>query len=65
MYHDAGQFYWAKSKVWKSGLSILSSPSAGVLMPRYQAIDIDTPDDWEFAELIFETTQNRVNKSYG
>lgn len=65
MYHDAGQFYWAKAEVWKSGLSILSSPSVGVLMPRYQAIDIDTPDDWEFAELIFETNQNRANKSYG
>ena len=61
MYHDAGQFYWATSNTWRSEVSILSNRSAGVFIPRYRAIDIDTHDDWTLAELIFEAANMRVD----
>lgn len=53
-YHDAGQFYWAK------GVSVLNSPSefpddaVPIILPRYRVQDIDTPEDWQRAELIFK-----------
>lgn len=54
MYHDAGQFYWAMASNWRSESSILSSRASGIIIPRYRAIDIDTWEDWTFAEIIFQ-----------
>ena len=53
-YYDAGQFCFMSSQ------RVLSASGAGsdqgflgYPLKRYQAIDIDTMDDWRFAELIF------------
>ena len=58
-YHDAGQFYWATTKVWKSKSNILEEQSVGIFIPRYRAIDIDTWEDWEFAENIFKANHKK------
>lgn len=52
-YRDAGQFYWGKRTSWESGLSIFSSKSTIVEIPRDSAIDIDTPEDWDYASRLF------------
>ena len=53
-YHDAGQFYWAQASTWLSNKPIISRQTKAYIMPRSRAIDIDTPEDWELAERIFE-----------
>jgi len=51
-YFDAGQFYWGSLATWTEG----RSPHLGgytLVLPDWQAIDIDTPEDWGRAERIF------------
>jgi CMP-N-acetylneuraminic acid synthetase len=51
-YHDAGQFYWGRRQSWLTGLG-LQSHGHGVVVPQWRVVDIDTPDDWRRAELLF------------
>lgn len=50
-YHDAGQFYWGKREAWVNGRS-LHSNGCGYEVPYWRIVDIDTPEDWERAELL-------------
>jgi pseudaminic acid cytidylyltransferase len=52
-YHDAGQFYWGTSKAFINKYEMFSFGSLPVVIPRYLTQDIDTLEDWEFAEVIF------------
>ncbi len=52
-YHDAAQFYWGWSDAWVNGETAFSPISAPVILPRTQVIDIDTPEDWEVAEVTY------------
>ena len=52
-WHDAGQFYWGKAAAWLENKLIFSNESAPVFIPRHRVQDIDTPDDWERAQLMF------------
>lgn len=51
-YHDAGQFYWGNAPAWLDGRQIFSPDAAPVKLPRSRVQDIDTPLDWEQAELM-------------
>ena len=51
-YHDAGQFYWAKTNAVLKNLNTFDVHSMPILVDRFRAIDIDTPEDWKFAELM-------------
>ncbi len=53
VYHDAGQFYWGRRDAWAEGLAIHAPHSLPVLLPRYLVQDIDTPEDWRRAELMY------------
>lgn len=50
-YHDAGQFYWGKAEAWLSGKRI-HSHGHSYLIPSWRAVDIDTADDWDRAEMM-------------
>ena len=52
-WHDAGQFYWGKASAWLKNQTIFSLSSVPVVLPRHQVQDIDTPEDWFRAELMF------------
>lgn len=52
-YHDAAQFYWGWSDAWVNGETAFSPISAPVILPRTQVVDIDTPEDWEVAEVTY------------
>ena len=54
-FHDAGQFYWAKASSWAARKSIFEGKVAGIPLPRSRVQDIDTPEDWELAEVMFRT----------
>ncbi|NUU03186.1 pseudaminic acid cytidylyltransferase [Herbaspirillum robiniae] len=51
-YHDAGQFYWGRTKAWLDGLNIHANGST-IVLPEWRVVDIDTPSDWERAEAMF------------
>ena len=53
-YHDAGQFYWGTPKSWYSKNTILSNKSTIYELKKYQAVDINTFDDWKFAEKLYK-----------
>lgn len=56
-YHDAGQFYWGKKEAFLKRKSIFSKHSKVVLLPRIRVQDIDTLEDWDYAEAIFALTK--------
>ena len=53
-WHDAGQFYWGKAEAWLSQKQVFSETAAPVKLPRYRVQDIDTSEDWQRAEYLFE-----------
>ena len=53
-YHDAGQFYWGNVKSWYSKNTILDNKSTIYELKKYQAIDINTLDDWKLAEKLYK-----------
>ena len=57
-YSDAGQFYWGKKKAWLSNPRIHSS-GIGYVIPSWRVVDIDTPEDWECAELLAMAIKSR------
>lgn len=52
-YHDAGQFYWGQANAWLSSRPIFSPVAVPLILPGHRVQDIDTPDDWQRAELMF------------
>ncbi|ACH64900.1 pseudaminic acid CMP-transferase [Aliivibrio fischeri MJ11] len=59
-YHDAGQFYWGEASAFSQKLAIFSQYSRCVILPRKQVQDIDTAEDWEFAEALFALKTREV-----
>jgi|SaaInlStandDraft_3_1057020.scaffolds.fasta_scaffold06093_2 pseudaminic acid cytidylyltransferase len=53
MFHDVGQFYWGYTKSWLTNKKMHSS-AAGVVVPSWRYVDIDTEDDWIRAERYFK-----------
>lgn len=51
--HDAGQFYWGTSRAWKEEERVFTERAAPVMLPRYRVQDIDTPEDWQRAEVLW------------
>lgn len=59
-WHDAGQFYWSDKSTWMKLIGgILSAKLVGIPIPRYCVQDIDTPEDWERAELMYELLSSK------
>ncbi|MFP5457919.1 MAG: pseudaminic acid cytidylyltransferase [Bacteriovoracia bacterium] len=58
-FHDAGQFYWGTASSWLSNKKIFSARSAAIVIPRHLVQDIDTAEDWDFAERLFELNLSR------
>jgi pseudaminic acid cytidylyltransferase len=53
-YHDAGQFYWGHSQAFLAGKRTFSATSIPIILPRHLVQDIDTPEDWQRAELMYQ-----------
>ncbi len=54
-YHDIGQIYWGTSEAFIKEKQIFSKNSLPIYVPRYLSHDIDTPEDWKKAELVFKS----------
>ena len=53
-YHDAGQFYWGKAESFRQQKTLFSKAATPYILPRYLVQDIDTPEDWKRAELMYQ-----------
>ncbi|HWK42604.1 MAG TPA: pseudaminic acid cytidylyltransferase [Croceibacterium sp.] len=62
-WHDAGQFYWGRATAWMNGIPLFTKESAPVPLPRFRVQDIDTPEDWQRAELMLEILQRSAAKA--
>jgi len=60
-YYDAGQFYWAHKATWQS-VEKIHANGIGLIIPRWRVVDIDTPEDWEMAELLYRTLERKGNE---
>ena len=52
-FHDAGQFYFALAQTWKNEITMLQN-TRGIELPSWRVQDIDTPEDWERAEILYD-----------
>lgn len=52
--HDAGQFYWGRPDAWTGNKRIFDHWSSVVMIPRWRVQDIDSPEDWERAEVLMK-----------
>jgi len=60
-YQDAGQFYWKKLNKESSEI-MFGKDSIPVILPRHLVQDIDTLEDWQRAEIMYEVI-NRLEES--
>lgn len=56
-YHDAAQFYWAKAGAF--GNISFHNNAMPVFIPRWFVQDLDTPEDWTHAEMMYEVLQRK------
>lgn len=63
LYHDVGQFYFGSIDAWREPSHFYDQRVKAVPIPKYRAHDIDTPEDWVFAELVFNQLDSlsRIN----
>jgi CMP-N-acetylneuraminic acid synthetase len=51
-YHDAGQFYWVDVRKFLEQKRLIMPGTRPIILPRTRVQDLDTPEDWEVAELM-------------
>ena len=56
-YHDAGQFYWGRSKAWTGQTGLYSANTIAMSIPRHRVQDLDTLEDWERAEKMYQLNE--------
>lgn len=53
-FHDAGQFYWVKTKKCLEKKQLVTENSGSIILSELEAQDIDNDIDWKLAELKFQ-----------
>ncbi|MBT5400377.1 pseudaminic acid cytidylyltransferase [bacterium] len=54
VYFDAGQFCWGTQEAWLDNRRIFNNNTGFIKIPSDRVVDIDTKQDWEKAELLYE-----------
>jgi pseudaminic acid cytidylyltransferase len=57
-FQDAGQFYWTNLNKKATDI-IFGKDSIPIILPRYLVQDIDTLEDWERAEVLYEVLKRQ------
>jgi N-acylneuraminate cytidylyltransferase len=60
VYHDAGALYWGRPAAFLQRAPLFSPRARAIVLPRSRVVDIDTPEDWEIAEALFERRHARA-----
>jgi pseudaminic acid cytidylyltransferase len=61
-WHDAAQFYWGTFDAWLEKRTIFGERSTVVKLPRWLVQDIDTIEDWEMAERLYQAAKGAESK---
>ena len=54
VYHDAGAFYWIKTASFLEQKNLFTAHNKALILKETEVQDIDTPEDWELAELKYK-----------
>ena len=57
-FHDAGQFYLATADSWLKSINIFDRGTP-LLLPRFFVQDIDTEEDWAYAEMMYSLLKSQ------
>ncbi len=57
-WHDAGQFYFGRTRAFMANDGFFSARSAPVILPGHRVQDIDTEEDWVRAEALFRARES-------
>jgi N-acylneuraminate cytidylyltransferase len=60
-WHDAGQFYWGRTDAWLKMVPIIGTKSTVYPVTRWRVQDIDSLQDWEYAELLYRVSMEKEN----
>ncbi len=63
-YFDAGQFYWGTKQAWRT-LPKIHENGVGLVIPKWSAVDINTPSDWQLAEMLYEIWSKKEHEQQG
>lgn len=55
VYYDAGQLYWLDSDKFLKNKTLWPPDTLPLVLPRHLVQDIDTAEDWEAAEMNYES----------
>ncbi len=58
-FYDAGQFWWANVETFLLTKSAMGQEVLPIVLPGYLVRDIDTPEDWEMAEIMYEVCKRK------
>jgi len=58
-YQDAGQFYW-ENITKRTNEIVFGKDSIPIILPRYLVQDIDTLEDWERAEILYQVIKEQI-----
>ena len=61
-YQDAGQFYWTNKELEKNSINkiMFSDISIPIILPRHLVQDIDTLEDWQRVEKLYEVLNKNI-----
>lgn len=60
--HDAGAFYWVRTEPFLQSGRLIAEYTIGYQLPRWRAVDIDTEEDFELAEFLFEFAKSKSRR---
>lgn len=58
-YHDCGQFYWGRAEAFLRNEVLFGPGAVPLVIPRWRVQDIDTPEDWERAEIMHDVLKRQ------
>lgn len=57
IYHDAGQFYFVKTKAFEAEFTLWCKRTAPLVLSELEVQDLDTLTDWQLAEMKYKLTR--------
>ena len=57
-YHDTGQFYCGFADLWLNDTVVIFNSCKPLVIPRWRVTDIDTPEDWMYAEVMYQNLRS-------
>jgi CMP-N-acetylneuraminic acid synthetase len=55
IYAANGALYWAEKNWLAANNTFVTSETTGYVMPAERSIDLDSPVDWQLAELLLQS----------